>query len=73
METITFKGIELHVEGVYTKGDEGTMYHSDMSGTPPTSSEFEIKSIYVDSTDIYDLFDWDDISKIEELVLEKLE
>ncbi len=76
MKTITdikFKDIKLTIVGDYTEGDSGTAYHEDLSGTPPTDSQYEIENIFVESVDIYDLFSYDDISRIEELVLIELE
>ena len=70
---IEFKNVPLVVKGDYTEGDSGTAYHEDLSGTPPTDSQYEIENIFVESVDIYDLFSYDDISRIEELVLIELE
>ncbi len=68
---IIFYDIQLEVHGIYTKGEEGTMYHSDLSGTPPTSDSFDIEAIYVGGIDIINLLE-DKLEQIEELIYEKI-
>lgn len=49
---ITHENVPLIITGKFTPADHGVMYHSDMSGTPPTSAYFEIETIKVSDSDI---------------------
>jgi len=71
--TIKFKGIDLTVEGVYTPPEPMVMYYKDMSGYPGANSEFECNAIYAGDVDIFELFSLEDLEKIEELCLNKIE
>ncbi len=64
---ITFKDVELIVSGNYFKGDKETRDY------PGTNSYFEVCKIFVGGVNIYDLFSWEDIDVIEELIIEKIE
>lgn len=70
---INYKGIDLIVEGIYTPPEETVMYYSDMSGYPGAASEFECNSIYVEDVDIFELFSLEDLERIEELCINKIE
>lgn len=65
--TITFKGVELEVIGNYFEGDKETRDY------PGSNSYFEVCEILAGDVNIYDLFSWEDIDKIEESVIEKIE
>jgi len=73
--TINFKGIDFIIEGIYDSGEDSVMYYNDMSGHPGCAPSFEIESIFVEDSEIniFELFSWEDIGKIEELVLEEIE
>ena len=74
METeIEYKGIELLVEGTYTPGEPEITYFNDMSGLPASASEFDVNAVFVEGVDIYELLSWDDIEKIVDLVINKIE
>lgn len=64
---ITFKDVELEVVGDYFEGDKETRDY------PGSNSYFSIESILAGDVDIYNLFSWEDIDRIEDLVIEKLE
>ena len=70
---ITFKSIPLTVEGYYDAGEEGVRYFSDMSGLPPTPSSFEVNAVFIGDIDCFELFSGEDLDRIEELVIEKIE
>lgn len=74
METvnITYLGIPMEVEGTYTPPDLGIRYHSDMSGTPPTSAQFDIDSVFIESVDITQLLSYRQLEEIEELCINNL-
>ena len=65
--TINYKGIELEIVGDYFEGDKETRDY------PGSSSYFEASQILHAGENIFEFFSWDDISKMEELVIEKLE
>jgi len=69
---INFRGANLEVEGEYYEGDEGRMYYSDMSGQPPTPSEFEVECVRAGGVDITELVD-DLIDDICEACIDKIE
>ena len=60
---ITFKGVQLEVEGIYTEAEE---LSDTYQGMPET---FEAHYIFVGGVDIIDLFD--DVDEIEKAVLEQ--
>ena len=72
---ITFRTVELIVEGTYSAEDRGYNYDGNMEGHPIVNSEFEIDSIKaVDSeVDLYELFCFADIEEIEYLCLINIE
>ena len=72
IETITYKGVILEIEGTYTEAEEIVRYNEDFSGHPGSPSEFDINAIYVQDVDIFDLFGEDDLREIETLVLEEI-
>ena len=59
--------IELEIVGDYFEGDKETRDY------PGSSSYFEASQILHAGENIFEFFSWDDISKMEELVIEKLE
>lgn len=65
--TINYKDVELEVVGNYFEGDKETRDY------PGSNSYFEVNKILAGYVNIYDLFSWEDIDRIEELVIEKLE
>ena len=71
-KTITFKGVDLKVNFTYTEADPGVMYHSDMSGTPPSPPEAEIHEVYIDKIDVYDLLE-DQLDEVELAIIEAVE
>jgi len=64
---IKYKGIDLNVGGIITKGIWGGFTEA------PTYKEFEIHSVYIPDSqiNIIDLFD-DEIELLEELALENV-
>lgn len=66
---VNYKDIDLVVQGVYTKGEDTDREY------PGSKSEFDIECIFVeDSTiDIFNLFSPNDITEIQDLILEKIE
>lgn len=68
-EQIEYRNINLLVTGDYEKGEEGDYMH------PGASSEFKIYKIILEDseTDIFNLFDWDDINEIEYLTIQQIE
>ena len=77
METIEieFKGILLSVSGTHEKGEEAVFYYADGSGFPGSSSSFEIEKIRVENseTDIFELFSFEDLIRLEEDIIEQME
>ena len=73
--TINYKGIDLIVKGNYTKGEEEVRYNDDMGGSPESASDFDVQSIFVIDSDINieNLFSWEDIESITDLVIEDIE
>ena len=70
---IEFKGIKLLVGGTYTPPEEPVRYYNDMSGHPGSNSDFDINEIFVEETDIYELFGEKDLETIKDLIIEKIE
>lgn len=72
--TINFKGINLLVQGAYDKGEDSVMYYGDGSGYPGSPPSFDIEFIFIEDSEIniYELFSWDDLEKMQELALEQL-
>ena len=73
METVTtiFNEIPLVIKGKFEPATNGTMYDSDMSGTPPTNAIFEIETICVSDSEINIavLFSYYEIEILESLCL----
>jgi len=56
--TITYHGVELECEGVYTRGRPGTMYkRSGDPGDPPEDAEFELEAVRVGGVDIGEMLE----------------
>lgn len=70
---IKYKGIDLFIECDYSPPEEQVRYYSDMSGYPGANSELELISIFVGDTDIFEMFSPEDLERIEELCLNKIE
>ena len=70
---IEFKGIKLSVGGTYIPPEEPVRYYNDMSGYPGSNSDFDINEIFVEETDIYELFGEKDLETIKDLIIEKIE
>ena len=76
METsIRYKGVDLVVIGNYYKGEKGVMYYSDLSGLPPSNSEFEITDVFVRDSfiSVFNLFSPENLSELEEICLIEIE
>jgi len=71
-QLIYYKGVGLNVIYTFTKGHPGTLYHSDMSGTPPEQAEVELHEIEINKQDAWDLLE-DQIEDIQEYILENIE
>ena len=73
--TIEFKGITLVVNGNYTEGEGGYMYDNNLNGLPASASEFETYEVFVHDSDvnISELFSFEDLNEISELVILKIE
>jgi len=55
---ITYHGVELECEGVYTRGRPGTMYKRNGDpGDPPEDAEFELEAVRVGGVDIGEMLD----------------
>ena len=63
---ITYRGLELTVEGSYTEGRMNDYFTED----EPQS--FEVYEVSIDGNDITVLFDMEQIEEIESSILEKL-
>lgn len=63
---INYRGIELTVEGSYTKGQITGYFEEDLSPT------YEVYEVLVEGNDITALLDMQQIEEIESLILEKL-
>lgn len=65
---ISFKGVDLCIVGVYTKGEQAEVDY------PGSKSEFEIESVFVidSSVDVFNFFSANDLTEMQDLVLEKL-
>ena len=63
---ITYKGLELTVEGSYTEGQINDYYTEDLSPS------FELYEILINGNDITVLFDMWQIEEIESIILETL-
>ena len=70
---IEFKGIKLLVGGTYIPPEEPVRYYNDMTGHPGSNSDFDINEIFVQETDIYELFGEKDLETIKDLTIEKIE
>lgn len=72
---INFKDITLIVQGTYIQGENTVYYYGDGSGYPGTPSDFEIDKITLldSNVDIFELFSYDDMGEIVELVIEAIE
>lgn len=72
MKEIEYRGIKLLVTGTYEPPEEQVRYYDDMSGYPGSNADFIIDKIFVENTNIYDLFSVMDLEEIVELVLEEI-
>jgi hypothetical protein len=62
--TVKFQGIYLLCQGYFEAGEDMT---HDYPGSAP---EFDIHNVLVDSTDIMDLLDYQQLDELEHLALE---
>jgi len=69
---ITYRGIELRVVGDYSPEEPAVMYYPDGSGYPGCGAEFSINTIFVDETDIIDLFSEEQIEQIRDMCFDKI-
>ena len=72
-QEITYRGIQLEVEGDYTPAEKGYMYDGNLDGLPDSGAEFDVNAVFVQDTDIYDLLGNDELKHISELVIGELE
>ena len=63
---ITYRGIELTIDGNYTDGQITDYYTEDIEAT------YEVYDIQIEGNDITALFDMQQIEEIESLILEQL-
>lgn len=65
---ISFKDVDLCVVGTYIKGEAVEVDY------PGSKSEFEIESVFVidSSVDVFNFFSANDLTEIQDIVLEKL-
>ena len=69
---ITYRGIELRVVGDYSPEEPAVMYYPDGSGYPGCGAEFRIQAIYVEDTDINDLFSLDQLDDIRDMCFDNI-
>ena len=66
---ITYRGFELEVVGYYSPAEPMVMYYPDGSGYPGCPAEFEVNEIFLNSIDIFELLNEEQITEIENLIL----
>ncbi len=66
---ITYRGINLLVVGEYIDGEEPVYNYGGGDGYPGSNADFIIDKVFVQDTDIYDLFSVMDLEEIVELVI----
>ena len=62
--TVKFQGIFLLCQGYFEAGEDMTHDY------PGSAAEFDIHNVLVDSTDIMDLLDYQQLEELEHLALE---
>jgi len=72
MITINYQGVEMEVDGVYTPGEECTMYDRDGGGSPSMPSKYEAHEIYIEGVEVMLLLE-EHVESIENLVINKIE
>jgi hypothetical protein len=71
--SIIYNDLTLDVSGTYIAGEAEVLYHSDMSGTPASPSEFEISKVEINNWDITICLSDDDLTSISELIINEIE
>ena len=71
--TVEYNNVLLVVSGVYSPPEKEVTYYADGSGYPGAPSEFDIKTILVQQTDISELLSHEQIQEIEEMVIREIE
>ena len=67
--TITWNNAEIDVSFDYEEGDTGVhTYSNGDPGYPPSPPEFNITSVHYKDIDIIDLFNDDDLCRMEEQI-----
>jgi len=69
---IIYRGITLVVSGDYSPEEPEVRYYPDGSGYPGCGAEFSINTIFVDETDIIDLFSEEQIEQIRDMCFDKI-
>ena len=72
IQEIQFRGIDLTVEGFYTSGEPEVMYDSDLCGSPEFEAEFDIRKVFVQDTEVSELFSENDLNELEDLLILKM-
>lgn len=70
---INYNEIDITVVGFYECGEPEVMYDSDLCGSPESPSEFDIRKVYVEDTNIMGLLTDETIKEIEDLVILSIE
>jgi hypothetical protein len=72
---IAYYGIPLRIIGYYQPEEKEVLYYPDGSGHPGCSSSFDINEVYASDSDIdiFEIISRQDMIKINELVIEKIE
>ena len=65
--TVIYKGVEIELDGFYTQGEERTYYY------PGSGSTYEIEMAYINGVEVIELFNFDQITDLENLAIEQIE
>ena len=69
-KTVTYRGVALEVEYIFTPYDPGVWRYADGSGQPSEPASAEILNIKMGSDDITELLEHH-LEEIEKLIIEK--
>lgn len=69
---VNYWGVPLELEGIYTPEDPEIPYTENLDGYPGAPATFEIHEVLAGGVDIQPILNWDQISQLEQLALDKL-